>query len=69
MRTIEVEGFKYDILMGRRGTEQVVSSLGKDELSALDIQGREDCSDEARIEQLIAPAFNKTQMLSSVSIV
>lgn len=47
--------------MGGRGTEQVASHLGKDALSALDIQGREDFSDKGNIGQLIAPALNKRQ--------
>ena len=51
------------ISMGRGGTEQMASNLGKDALSALDIKGREDCSDEAKIEQLIAVASNKREHL------
>ena len=39
----------------------MASHLGKDALSALDIQGKGDSSDEARAEQLIAPALNKGQ--------
>ena len=47
--------------VGRRGKGQVVSDLGKDALSALDNRGREDCSDEPKTGQLVAPVLNNRQ--------